>query len=121
MKQLLIKANKYGKPEIAHCIDNKNSSESFHDKRLDHQSRENSRVIASLLSPLKSGYLVLKFDAACFLEKSLRALLRFRSWFISNADAIPIGQNLSLQWSRAISDLKYMGMLYSYQNLDKLH
>lgn len=66
MKQLLIRANKYGKSEIAHCIDDKNSSESFHDERLDDQSRENSRVFASLLSSLKSGNQVLNFDVACF-------------------------------------------------------
>ena len=71
MKQLLIKANKYGKPEIAHCIDDKNSSESFHDERLDDPSRENSRVFASLLSSLKSGNQVLNFDVACFSRTEL--------------------------------------------------
>ena len=72
MKQLLIRVNKYGKYEIAaHCIDDKNSSESFHDERLDDPSRENSRVFASLLSSLKSGNQVLNFDVACFSRTEL--------------------------------------------------
>ena len=44
----------------------KNVSESFLSTRLNDPCHENSRVIESLFSTLKSANLVFKFDGACF-------------------------------------------------------